>query len=169
MSDFVNYNKRDVKLPPGCKDLIDVLRGRRVATRDYSVNGPVSDIAEHVRTIFGSTALFVCLDIAPADETSADILRDNERNSHVFIRVQRASDQERAVRGFLSSRGLKAPEDSQVPKGVFYPDLPVSIGCEISPLPPTSTEVARLLTDLFRHLGFTEDVVVRYSYCELVV
>jgi len=26
MSDFVNYTKRSVELPPGCKDLIDVLR-----------------------------------------------------------------------------------------------------------------------------------------------
>jgi hypothetical protein len=27
MSDFVNFNKRDVELPPGCTDLIHVLGG----------------------------------------------------------------------------------------------------------------------------------------------
>src|SRR4030095_12787454 len=26
MSDFVNYDKRDINLPPGCKNLIDVLQ-----------------------------------------------------------------------------------------------------------------------------------------------
>jgi len=29
MSKFVNYKKRNVELPPGCKDLVDVLRSRR--------------------------------------------------------------------------------------------------------------------------------------------
>ncbi|MEI6784478.1 MAG: hypothetical protein WCQ21_26590 [Verrucomicrobiota bacterium] len=28
MGDFVNYKKRSVSLPPGCKDLIDVLSRR---------------------------------------------------------------------------------------------------------------------------------------------
>ena len=27
MNEFVNFNKRGVQLPPGCKDLIDVLGG----------------------------------------------------------------------------------------------------------------------------------------------
>jgi hypothetical protein len=77
MADFVNYNKRSVTLPPGCKNLIDVLRSRpdkqfqkfaerlkraRV-THDESVMGKVSDVPKYVGMVFASRGLVCVLEI----------------------------------------------------------------------------------------------------------
>ena len=44
MNAFVNYQKRSIELPPGCKDLIDVLRlGRDTETE---LGGPVKNLAD---------------------------------------------------------------------------------------------------------------------------
>src|SRR5712691_4276749 len=84
MSDFVNYNKRSITLPPGCKDLIDVLRGERrnlewlekhlgidlnrAITRGGTVKGTFLDIEKKVHQAVTASTLIFILKIIPADQ-----------------------------------------------------------------------------------------------------
>ena len=62
MSEFVNYKKRKITLPAGCKDLADLLRphgqhgihgeiglgAQPTTTRDWVVTGTLSDMAQNL-------------------------------------------------------------------------------------------------------------------------
>ena len=180
MSDLVNYNKRSIALPAGCKDLIDVLRrrgrektdlllercNRAKVTRDESETGPLSDLAKHVRTVLGSSALFSTLCIrSPDDRLTANVGKMLGIKIRASVTFRKGSDQERAVREFLSSRGLEPADDSETPK-TFLPDMPIEIICELSPLSSDPAEVARLMVELFRHVGLNEDAPMHYHLDE---
>src|SRR4051812_38710247 len=87
MSDFINYNKRSVTLPEGCKDLIDVLRShplrvlfsnadagpippgaRATLTRGETFEGRVSDVDKYVGKVFESRGLSCMLILTPPGE-----------------------------------------------------------------------------------------------------
>ena len=83
MSDFVNYHNRSISLPPGCKDLMDVLRPHGLGvewlrqrlgtnlseafTRGGMVKGALSNTEKHVQRAVTSAALTFMLDITSAD------------------------------------------------------------------------------------------------------
>ncbi len=49
MSQFVNYAKRGFTLPPGCRDLVDLLRYPRERAKDGSVGCGWSPLSLHER------------------------------------------------------------------------------------------------------------------------
>ena len=53
MNEFVNFGKRSVDLPAGCKDLIDVLRSAKRTT--CSVQG-IANVARHLPSLLESSA-----------------------------------------------------------------------------------------------------------------
>src|SRR5947207_13581446 len=82
MSQFVNYKKRSVALPPGCKDLIDLLRpagahkadgtiprdDRPSVARGESVTGKLSEIGKYVAMVFHASAEVILLLMSTPDE-----------------------------------------------------------------------------------------------------
>jgi len=171
MADFVNYNKREVTLPAGCKDLIDVLRpreGKPAGRRAESGIGPLSEIAEHVQGVFDSRGRISALQItSPDGRIAANVRKKLGKHITALVTFQRGSEQEKAVRDFLASRGMQPPRDSEAPKLFFFPDLPVQMFCEISPLSPDPLEVSRLILDLFRRVGLKDDALMDYHYFEV--
>src|SRR5690349_4819441 len=56
MSQFVNYNKRSVKLPPGCKELSDLFKPKSLRKTHGSLLGAQQPLAPHEQTFFGTLA-----------------------------------------------------------------------------------------------------------------
>src|SRR5579872_1471070 len=80
MSDFVNYNNRDVSLPAHCKDLIDVLRrasprpGRLEdfqIVRDEVLTGTLSELGVHIQAFCKFQGWFSELRITEPDDQIA--------------------------------------------------------------------------------------------------
>jgi len=77
VSDFVDFNKRDVSLPPGCKDLIDLLKPGKAAdlgspgkvtaqfSQRESLRGTVLELAGFMRRLYGPGEEFSTLSILP--------------------------------------------------------------------------------------------------------
>jgi hypothetical protein len=126
MSDFVDYNKRSVTLPPGCKDLIDVLRPHGLdVTRGGKVEGRLSDIEKHVHRAITSTARSFTLVITPADgRLTFKLLRVSKEALRASIDVETKTPHEAAVRQFLANHHLQQPPDDLPGLGPFLQNLP---------------------------------------------
>lgn len=164
MSDFVNYNKRDVGLPAHCKDLFDVLRhiNPRDANprledfevaRDEVLTETLSDLSVHIQAFCKFQGHFSELRITEPDDQITVLF-----NKTVFtevvesISIPPGSPHQVAIRSFLKSRRFEWPVDSEFPKTI-YPALPVQIFREITPLPTDPAELSQLTADFFLHVG----------------
>ena len=184
MSDFVNFNKRSISLPPGCTDLIDVLRLHgpgvewqrpqagtdlsRGVTRGGMTKGPAQDIEKHIRRAVAPVALTFILRIAPADERMLFCLvRGLHKPLRAFIAAETKTAQEAAVRQFLSNHHLEPPGDAATSRQ-FLEDLPGHWMCPVRPLPTESVVLAKLVTELFREVGWvTEHSEVSFHHYEI--
>jgi len=179
MNEFVNYNKRSVALPQGCKNLLDVIQSleeqkaqQQVIAKlpgstmdDTSVTGRLLEIGKYVGLVFEFREIIFTLTITPPDERLILTIHPMENGSaHAYIVFQMDSRCEVAVRDFLARRGLKPPVESALPV-TFYPGVPVQITCDIVPMPTCASILSELITDLFRNVcEATEDTALRFSY-----
>src|SRR5436190_8979600 len=164
MSDFVNYSKRSITLPPGCKDLIDVLRreGRnlqwlekhlgidlsRAITRGGSVKGTFLDIEKNVHQAVTASALIFILKIIPADQRFTFTLqRLHQRPLQTIVELKTRTPQEAALRRSLAAHKLQTPDDAIEP-GMPFPDLPWRLTWAIEPLPGDPLALSRLISEL---------------------
>lgn len=177
MADFVNYNKRDIDLPAGCKDLMDVLKvqarepeevpRRKMPAKAFAIGQssnlqmwePLSALGKLVERFYqqGSGVLWIG---SPELQLSARFMKVLN-NVTVSVDFQQGSPHEPMIRDFLKKRGLNPPSDSGTPKA-FFPSLPVEIMCTLSPLPAEPAEVSRLLLDLFHALGLKDNTPMSY-------
>jgi hypothetical protein len=171
MSDFVNYNKRDVGLPAHCKDLIDVLRREAnprledfEIARDEVLTGTLADLAVHMQAFYKFRGQFSELRITePDDQISVLFNRTVYTEVAESISIPPASPHQQAIRRFLKSRGFEWPEDFEFPKTV-YPAIPVQIFQEITALPTDPAQLARLTVDFFLHLGLESRSSLLYRH-----
>ena len=171
MSEFVNYNKRDVTLPPGCKDLIDVLRlgeasppKRGGVTRGGMTIGRLSEVPQHIARLLKSRSAVSMLSIGFVEQPrSIALLRENTLLTGVAF-VRKGAENEQGIRQLLQSHGIKVVADYLLPaeagaepvRGVWYLLTPV--------LPPAS----EITTDLLRNVyGFSEESKVQIQYYEI--
>jgi hypothetical protein len=189
MSKFVNYKKRSVALPPGCKDLIDVLQSHKnsklltgidtsavppdqqiAVTRDESAAGRLADIEKYLSMVFDSRAWAFMLTISLSGEQfTLEVDRAPDVASVVMasVVVQSNSDQEKAVRSFFARRGLHLPDDWGVPPQ-FVPDVPWQITYEIAPCPSHAAQLSKLLVDLSREaLGLNDESQLCFQLHEI--
>ena len=185
MSKFVNFKKREIALPPGCKDLIDVLKpGRRVSSK-YHVNiagqhpavsragqtvGGLSEIRKYVAMVLESRAVAFTLQItSPNRQLIVSLFHENAmkvRTLGASLLVQKDADSEKAVRGFLSRHHLRSPEDTGIPEQMF-PDEPWQLIYEISAFPSDAAQLARILIDLYREVGgLTDESELNFHYAD---
>jgi hypothetical protein len=193
MSDFVDYGKRDASLPAGCKDLIDVLKGRgtpeaarsgvtiffsqfsQVSSPGYEPQradravGTISDIAGYVKMLHRSRALNCDLWIVSLDPRIPITVTVWKMFHHLIsacIEVRRDVPRMQAVLDFLLSHGLEIPKDlpSQV---TFGPEVTLSSPCHISPLPRFPKRIAKLICDILRHVGVTDETKIGFIYQEV--
>ena len=178
MSEFVNYNKRSVTLPPGCKDLIDVLGynsksdigsispDERV-TRACGEGGtiPVSRIGEYVRKVCESRAELVQVMFSSPGQrltVSLDRIRIPGAHTLAVTVVSQHEAEEGAIRAFFKRHGMASP-DAQV-----QPGLPLQLTYRISPTDSDAPTVCRIITELFRDVcGLDGPAELRFCYNEL--
>lgn len=167
MNKFVNFKKRGVTLPPGCKDLVDLLRTTTkhetqdarplTTTRDETLTGVLPDIGKYIRMTFESRgAVFTVVITAPGEPLEVNVVRTQGEEPLVVVTFPSDPEKEHAVRDFFKSRGLDVPEDSPTPTS-FFPNLPMQFFSSISPLPTDEARVSALIADLFRQCGRLPD------------
>jgi hypothetical protein len=175
MSDFVNYNKREVVLSVLCKDLIDVLR--RVDPRDANprledfevarddvLTGTVSDLAVHVQAFCDFRGQFCELHITePDDQITVRFNKTAYTGVVMSISIPPVSPHQQAIRSFLKSRRFVRPVDSEFPRCI-YPAIPVQVFREIAPLPTDPDDLSRLTADFFLHVGLDNRSTLVYRH-----
>jgi hypothetical protein len=175
MNEFVDYKKRDINLPGGCKDLLDVLQPQQVkaavpdltTVREGSCAAALSDTGKYVWLVFGSRVLLFMLEMdAPDHGLKLSLSRMEGGIMFASVEFRENSGREAAIRSFLAREGLKVPCVVGTAAD-FIPDSPVSY--RISPLPTDGRGLAVLLTSLFRDVGgLKEDAELRFHWYELL-
>jgi hypothetical protein len=164
MSEFVNYKTRSVTLPPGCKNLIDVLQPDALpadepptVTRGESFAGRLSDIEKYVAMVFESRAWSFILMVTPPEEQFTIHVDRMDGIMEASVMVQTGTDQERAVHSFFASRDLDIPKNSEMPPQ-FLPDVPVQVTCDILPFPTEAPLLSKLIAAMLRDaFGLSDD------------
>jgi hypothetical protein len=151
MSGFVNYNKRGVDLPPGCKDLHDLLvskslrkkplllmpekRAKALESHEENTWGTINEIRQRVAQVFASRAQLVGLTASPpTDDFSFGVYRIEGQDPVAYIMFGDDKDREQTVRGFYVAYRLHLPAESWKPGNASY-DLPFNWSYPISPMP----------------------------------
>jgi hypothetical protein len=173
--------KRDYLLPPGCKDLIDVLQLRGRGDRDFvgahskftfshggEERGGFPDIEKYVALVYESTAFQFTLAMTPPGQSfTFRVSRFSGEEMLACVSVEMNSEQEAAARSFFMRHNLPTPENTEMPAS-FIPDLPVHIEFAISPAPPEATHLARLAADLFQEVcGLGDEASLSFRYQEV--
>jgi hypothetical protein len=179
MSDFVNYNKRSVTLPPGCKDLIDLLHSRRAAKGDLSSTpvgpritqsvGTVADLKRYAQMLFGSRATKFMLGIRSADDkVTINAIRDADGRLGARLCVPEDTDTDRALRSLFIDRGLALPQEQSTAFN-WVPDEPVYQMYDVSPLASDASGFVALVTELFQQvIGLNPESQLAFFYGEIV-
>jgi hypothetical protein len=179
MSDFVNYKKRSVTLPPGCKDLVDVLRsppavkgelsGTPIGPRINESLGTIADLERYAQMLFGSKATKFMLGIRSADDkVTINAIRDADGRVGARLCVPEATDTDRAVRKLFADRGLALPQEQSTAFN-WVPDEPVYQMYDVSPLAFDASGFVALLTDVFRQvIGLNPEAQLAFFYGEIV-
>ena len=123
MARFVNYQQRGVQLPPGCKDLIDVLKGKAKAKAfrsftgewepvpkpDLFPSGGVAQIERYVVRILVSAAKFAALTVSSLDrQVGVGLCRHPDENAFdlmLFV-LRRDTELAQSIRDFFGQRGV---------------------------------------------------------------
>ena len=176
-----NPKKRDYLLPPGCKDLIDVLQPRGHGKQHFlgtesqirllqsgEDKGGLADIEKYVAMVFASEArTFTLVVIPPGKKLTVDVTRGmGGAMISAYSFIQMNTDEERAARDFFTRHNRPIPEVSDMP-AQFFPDLPVHIRFTISPVPPEATLLASFLASFFREVcGLSDQSELCFHYDE---
>jgi hypothetical protein len=186
MSDFVNYSKRSVVLPAGCKDLIDVLRQdrpnlewlekylgidlSRTIARGGMVKGTFLDIEKHVQRAATASALMFILNIIPNGERFTFRLHQlYQRPLEAIIELETGTPQAAALRRSLAARNLRTPDDVPV-AGLLFSDLPWRLTLPIEPLPANTAALARVISELLRETNsLAPEPELAFHHHELVM
>lgn len=156
MSDFVDYNKRSIDLPSGCKNLADVLQTKPIPIRGDVQYAKLSEIGSYIARAWHSDATNVYLSIKPKLAVISDgalhfnVKRGPDKTSQAIFEAQMGSAIGVSLTRFMQKHGYKVPDDS-VPDH-FSPHLPVEMICDIFPLPTDAFQLAALVLTIFRQV-----------------
>ena len=177
MARFVNYQKRGIELPPGCKDLIDVLKGKAkakvpgafagkwgpVPKPDLFPSGGIAQIERYVVRVLASAVKFAALTISSLDEqVVAGLYRHPDENAFdlmLFV-LRKDKELEQSIREFFRQREIEHTLDylcsgveANHMRGLKYP------------LPSDSKQVAMLLADLLTNVyGLDAGAGLAFAY-----
>ena len=156
MSDFVNYNKRSINLPPGCKDLIDIVRpmkARSKHSRDVAMfsgeTGTLSAVSRHTKKFLkGGQGLL----IHTTDEKLGFALTRLMRGT-ITASVDFPEDaaREAQVKAMFTRYGLDVPRATEMP-AQFVPEVAVWTRFPIKPFPSDTPRLVEIATAVFREL-----------------
>jgi len=173
MSQFVNYKKRGLTLPPGCKDLSDVLERQglqplldlsRLGSSGGSVSGRLFEIEKYVQMAFRSRALWFTLVVSPPDKRlTFHIARMRRKAVQAYVLVEKAAPREAAAGVFFARHGLQSTQLSPImPEQQFL--------VRSFPMPSDRIILTKLATDLFREVyRLTDESELFYGSSNIIV
>ena len=181
MSEFVNYSKREVTLPPGCKNLIDVLSNavpanlavpatgtKKQVARNKSFTAPLSDIGKYVAMAFESHGLMFRMILTSPDSRLTVFLTRSQGEVRALAKVQKNSTDEKVIAEFFAYHGLAMPADFEE-LDLICPGLPRSFRYKISPLSSDPFVVSQLVKDLFRYVcDLSGNTELKIHYDEII-
>ena len=174
MSEFVNYNKRSVKLPPGCKDLIDVLRPK-AARQDLkpcpelTVGGDeiaaVSSIPKHINNFLKRSTQSILLIGTPNDHVGFELRRLIPGEICASIHFRDDPTLATRARELLARYELDAPVPTEIPAQFFVPGATTWDIFPIRPFPSSTAPLIEIATAAFRELSnVTEESRLHFQY-----
>jgi hypothetical protein len=181
MSKFVNYKKRTVTLPPGCKDLIDVLHRQQprkpqgispqelpTVTRGESGTVSLSEIHKYVAMSFASVSKSVLLMLSPPDERlTVDFQYIDRKLYYVSVVFEEDADREQLMREFFIGHQLEVPQEDWTPTQ-FVAGVPVQLIFRIRPLPSDAAAASQLTSALFRQVcQLSDNSELKFRYYEM--
>ncbi len=185
-SDFIDFSKRSVSLPSGCKDLADVLAKKGVRQREGSlerqspisegnfstsswkkVSGNLADLETYCARLFANQTCQVSIksNDKPFEIHLYRVLPDADVTANIEYRAE--ADLEAAVSSFLERHDLlpQAVSDLSLFPSLFFSWVPVQNIHEMAPLPSSALELSILLRNFFREVcGMEEENMVQYTY-----
>jgi len=181
MSKLVNFKKRSISLPLGCKDLIDLLEPAQrqkatellasgpdvKATRDDSLIDRLYNIGRSIGAALESEARMTVLAVSSLDDQlSLDIHRMDGETLSTSVTFNQSPENERKMKAIFERLGLQTPRDSGIP-GSFLPDQPVQLIYRIGQESVTSAELTKLASTIFQDFcGLEPDSEVRLHFME---
>jgi hypothetical protein len=183
MARFVNYKKRRVTLPKGCKDLMDVIRPEEpqysssfvshatcsVVSSRTDVRGMVSELGKHVELALQPRGFSSTLTVSSLD----DRIRFNvfvhhpDRVVRAAVIVDKTSIPAPAMEEFFEKHKLELRARPAV-SGRFRSQEPKLGFFWISPLPSEAGSLSKLAADLFRSVcRLNDNSELRFVHCEM--
>lgn len=176
MGKFVNYKKRGVELPPGCKNLVDVLdKGPKrkalsaVGTQWIPLPKPerfatrgLDHLLRFMARVLESRAKFTSLHIAlPGSEAGISVFRHSEPGTlDLVLFIQRNTEEERAIRVFFAGHNIK-PTVDYLP----LPVSPTSVRGLQYPLPQEALAAGNLIRGFLQTVhGLTEEAGIDFTF-----
>ena len=186
MSEFVNYNKRDISLPKGCKDLADLLKRGRKGLSAYDSLATMPKPGQHMEILnhlqasggleqlegmltkfFGSSAEGCSLSVASANDVRL-VLERTKDGAVGFLSFIHNAKREHEMRELLTRYGLEQPPTSSKNIGfpTFIPGAPVWGAYDLRPIPSEPVKRKALFGDLFRAMASTSEISLEYRFYE---
>jgi hypothetical protein len=176
MGIFVNYKKRSVELPPGCKDLLDVIHQRPKRKTHQAMTNKWVPVAKSERIskhgldhilrfmvlVLESTTKFTSLSIKlPGKDVAISVYRHKEpRTLNLKFFVYRNTEEERAIRAFFAGQRIDHTVDY-----LCRPITPTSVRGLQYPLPQDAAGAATLIRDFLRAVhGLTEEAGIDFTF-----
>jgi len=154
MSEFVNYNKRSIDLPPGCKNLIDVLQPNKTGAkpqRGVSMGGgetaTIASIPKHIGNFLKRSNQAVLV-ICDTREEVAFYMTPLAGNIFASIRFLDDPPREARVRKLFGPYGLDAPAHTET--APQFSEAPVWTMFRIQPFPSNTRRLIEISTAVFR-------------------
>lgn len=176
MAQFVNYKKRGCTLPPGCKDLIDVLKLSRRRTKGHILTGgfqplkireqefPTAGLAQigrYVSMLLKFRGELFTLSIRALDfEFPVTLYRYRSEQTVSIVLVTKSARRQQAIRAFFGQQGLQVV--------LALRDTP-DAACGLTyPLPVDLARVTSLATELLRSVyGLSDEAGLSFCCYEM--
>ena len=172
MSEFVNYNKRSVSLPKGCKDLVDVLKQQGSSAAKPGKHeeelGKLSDIEKWAIRAFESEADVVQLEIASSERDARFIFHRTPHKKTASVTLRADASAEAAIKVIFERRNLETPTSFGLPK-LFFSDSSVAYDLSLAFVDEAS--FCAIAKDILREvcgLGDQSSLWFRYTELEFV-
>ena len=161
MNEFVNFRKRNVELPPGCKDLVDVLqqaKGHPAATSAVRSAEGLGELGKHLLRLLELGAKFRYL-VITWDEMNAVQLMHQDRVLTALAVVHEKTHREQAVRGVFGAASLTPILDEALAGW--------SLRMLVYRLPGGASSTQELISDLLRTgYGLAENAGLNFESWE---
>jgi len=173
MSDFVNYDKRDINLPPGCKNLIDVLqpmvpppglKPRRGLTMGGGETATISSIPKYINNFLNQSNQDLLLIRTPNEKVGFELRRLVPEKIWASVSFIDGPPHAARARELFARYELDVPPLTETP-AQFVPGAPVWEVLSIHPFPPNTACLIEIATAVFRELSnATENTQLDFHY-----